>query len=810
MLQNDRKIKISSAGSRRAARWPAQELWISELYDRLRVPARGTETMAEYLSMKKARQDELKDVGGFVGGVLRGGVRKAGAIEGRDVITLDMDHVPAEGTANVLARLDGLGCGYAVYSTRKHSPAAPRLRAIVPTDRTLTPDEYEPAARKLAQLIDPTLALFDRTTFEAVRLMYFPSCCADSEYIFQYADKPLLSADGMLALYGNWGDVSQWPQCPGAAGRTPGKTAGKQEAPTAKHGVIGAFCRTYDVYAAMDKFIPGVYVPTDIPERYTYTGGSTTGGAIIYEGGQFLYSHHATDPAGGQLCNSFDLVRLHLFADQDDDAAPGTPVNKLPSYTAMRHLAVADESVTALLDSERYAEAAAAFATPAGESPEEAANWMRGLKRHPNTGRYDNTVDNVLLILNNDPRLRDRIALDEFASRAVARGPFPWDSREGRRIWGDNDDAGIRWYIERAYDITGKEKVMDALSLCGRAHASDPVREYLENLVWDGTPRLETLYVDYLGADDNIYTRAVTRKAFCAAVARALMPGTKFDCMTVLTGAQGIGKSTLLRKMGLRWFSDSLKTFEGKEACELVQGVWIIEVGELEAMNRSEVGRVKQFLSQNEDIFRVPYGRRTDIYPRRCVFFGTSNNSEYLRDGTGSRRFWPVDVGIHHPTKSIWADLGNEVDQLWAEAVLIWRLGEPLFISDEAAERAKEVQEGHRERGAREGLIHDFVERPVPRDWMKWDLARRRMFWAGGMKGDAAADLVARSRVCPLEVWCEALDGDPKNIKYQDAREINDVIARIDGWKRVDKAMRFGPYGVQKGLVREAAEDTEE
>lgn len=221
MLQNDRKIKISSAGSRRAARWPAQELWISELYDRLRVPARGTETMAEYLSMKKARQDELKDVGGFVGGVLRGGVRKAGAIEGRDVITLDMDHVPAEGTANRACASGWAGLRVCRLLHRKHSPAAPRLRAVIPADRTLTPDEYEPAARKLAQLIDPTLALFDRTTFEAVRLMYFPSCCADSEYIFQYADRPLLSADGTLALYGNWSDVSQWPQCPGAAGRTP-------------------------------------------------------------------------------------------------------------------------------------------------------------------------------------------------------------------------------------------------------------------------------------------------------------------------------------------------------------------------------------------------------------------------------------------------------------------------------------------------------------------------------------------------------------------------------------------------------------
>lgn len=101
-----------------------------------------------------------------------------------------------------------------------------------------------------------------------------------------------------------------------------------------------------------------------------------------------------------------------------------------------------------------------------------------------------------------------------------------------------------------------------------------------------------------------------------------------------------------------------------------MQSVWIIEVGELEAMNRSEVGRVKQFLSQNEDIFRVPYGRRTDIYPTPVrILRNQQQRSEYLRDGTGSRRFWPVDVGIHHPTKSIWADLGNEVDQLWAEAV---------------------------------------------------------------------------------------------------------------------------------------------
>lgn len=804
MLNNDRKIKISAAGSRRATRWPTQELWLSELYAKLEVPVRSTETLAEYLALPKRRQDELKDVGGFVGGVLQSGVRKAGAVTGRDILTLDMDHVPAGGTDEVLRRLDGLGCGYAVYSTRKHSPAAPRLRVIVPGDRTMTADEYEPAARKLAQLIDPDLGMFDRTTFEAVRLMYWPSCCSDSDYIFQCADKPWLSVDGILAMYEDWHAVAQWPQCPDTIGKTPGRAGAKQEDPTAKHGIIGAFCRTYDVYTAMDKFLPGVYIPADMPDRYTYSGGSTTGGAVVYEHGQFLYSHHATDPAGGHLCNAFDLVRLHLFAAQDDEAAPGTPVNKLPSFTAMRQLAVADESVAALLDTERYAEATAAFEAVPGEAPGDAANWMRGLKRSTNTGRFDSTVDNVLHILNNDPQIKGRVILDEFASRGMAVGPYPWDARAGRRVWGDNDDAGTRWYMEKVYSITGKEKIMDALSLCGRAHACDPVKEYLGSLTWDGTPRLEALFIDYLGAEDNIYTRQVTRKAFCAAVARAMTPGVKFDTMTILTGAQGIGKSTLLRVMGHGWFSDSLKTFEGKEACELVQGAWIIEVGELEAMARSEVGRIKQFLSQSEDIFRVPYGRRTDLYPRRCVFFGTSNNSEYLRDSTGGRRFWPVDVGVQPHAKTVWADLTDDVvGEIWAEAVVLWRLGEPLYLTGEAADIAQAQQEDHRERSPREGIILEFVERKVPKDWSKWDLCRRRAFWGDGMRGDGGGDLVPRGRVCALEVWCEALNGDSKYMKYRDAQEINGVIAAMDGWKRSSKAMRFGYCGVQKGFEKQ-------
>jgi hypothetical protein len=187
---------------------------LSELYEKLRVPARSTETAAQYLALKKSEQDELKDVGGYVAGGLTGTRRKAGAVTGRDVITLDLDNIPPGGTEDVLRRVEGLGCGYCVYSTRKHAPAAPRLRVLIPLDRTATADEYEPLARKMAAIIG--IALADPSTFEVTRLMYWPSCCADSEYIYIYQDKPMLAASGLLALYEDWRDISKWPQVPGA------------------------------------------------------------------------------------------------------------------------------------------------------------------------------------------------------------------------------------------------------------------------------------------------------------------------------------------------------------------------------------------------------------------------------------------------------------------------------------------------------------------------------------------------------------------------------------------------------------------
>ncbi len=802
MLQNDRQITISTAGSRKATHWPPSTLMWSELVERLHSAVRGTETLTMYLSMNKGQQDGLKDVGGYVAGTLHGNRRKAGAVAGRDVLTLDLDSIPAGGTADVLRRVDALGCAYCIYSTRKHSEAAPRLRVLLPLDRTVTADEYEPIARKAAELIAKddkgNLQFCDPSTFEASRLMYWPSCCTDSQYVYTYGDKPFLFADGMLGLYADWHNVASWPQVAGA--QPVQRPAGKQSDPEAKAGVVGAFCRIYDVYRAMDEIIPGTYVPCDTDGRYTYAGGSTTGGAVIYDNGKFLFSHHATDPCSGKLVNSFDLVRLHKFTALDDNAKADTPPNKLPSYTAMCEFAVADVQVSTLLNTERYDKATQDFDIPVDVAD---TNWITKLQVSASTGTPAKTSANVALLLDSDPRVKGRIKKDLFADRLLGVAPLPWGNHEaeaGDFHWTDEDDSGLRMYIEKALGFRSKDVVDDALKNHYAKYSFNPVVDYLSALQWDGIKRLDTLLIDYLGAADTPYVRAVSRKAFTAAVARAMVPGCKYDTMTILTGPQGIGKSTLLKKMGRKWFSDSIKTFEGKEASELVQGVWIVELGELEAFNKSEIGRIKQFLSQQEDIYRAAYGRHVGRHPRRCVFFGTSNNGEYLRDKTGNRRFWPIDVGVQTRSKSVFRDLDDEIDQLWAEAVTCWRLGEPLYLSGEIEAQALQEQEAHRETSAREGLIIEFVNREVPDDWQKWDLQRRLMYWQGGVKDGGRT--VPRTRVCALEVWCEVFGGGFKDIKYTDAAEINAVIGGIPGWERLKNGAQFGYCKLQRGFEK--------
>ena len=714
-------IAISVGDSRTATKWEPRVLdWVSftgSLQVKMKANC-GRITHAEYMALPKSKQADLKDVGGFVGGTLRNGSRKRGCCTGRSLITLDMDNCEPGSTAKWVQAIKDMGTA-AVYSTRKHDPEHPRLRAIFPTDRVMQPEEYQPCARMLAQMLDPTMKVFDPTTFETERLMYWPSRSADSQWVCAATeDGSRISVDDdLLWLYADWHDVRQWPACPAETVKLPG---GKQADPTTKQGVVGAFCRTYDVPAAIEKFLPGVYVDAGAG-RLTYAAGSTTAGAVLYDNDTFIYSHHSTDPD----------------------------------------------------------------------------KWQEKLDR-TQKGTLACTIQNAWVILEHDPALKGRIWSDTFAERLRCKGPFPWSDKPQERDWSDEDDAGVRWYLESIYHFSGVNKAADAVALTGGHHAKDPVREYLQGLVWDGTERLDRLFIDYLGAEDSSYTRAVTRKMFVAAVARCFRPGCKFDQICILSGKQGIGKSLLLSRMGREWFNDSITSFDGKEARENLRGVWIVELGEMTAFSRSESEAAKQFLSQTEDRYRAAYGRRTVQYPRRCVFFGTSNGSDFLRDATGNRRYWPIDCSFERRTKVVHDDLTPaEVDQVWAEAVTRFNAGEELILRDELQKAALAEQQAHTERDPWEGDILEFLAKPVPADWAKRTVDERVAWWENG-PNDAPADGQQRATICVNELWRECLDSTGKAPDRVQSKRIAAVLNGLPDWTPGKYPQRCGCYGVQR------------
>lgn len=810
-MQNDRLIKISTGTSKKAVVWTVQEMYWSEFIRRLSQPVRTQEAFAQYKSLPKADQEVLKDIGGFVGGMLKGPRRKNENAGERHLITLDADTIEPGGTQKVLNIVSSLGCAYAIYSTRKHEGAAPRLRIIVPLDAPCLAEEYEPIARKLASLIG--MQIFDPTTFEPVRLMYWPGCSRDSEYVFTYEDKPFLSGKGMLATYQDWRNVAEWPEVPGAA-RIRDRSAKKQGDPLEKKGVVGAFCKNFSIEEAMEQFLPGTYTACADPGRFTYAEGSTVGGAVLYEDGKFLYSHHATDPCSGRLVNAFDLVRLHLFSEEDDEAKPETPVANLPSYKKMCEFAAAVPAVAERMAKERYETALSSFSggiPQAGAEPD--AGWVLKLRANPKTGAPLNTIQNVQIILENDPQLKGRIYHDEMAGRPMAVTPLPWEKQGeagGIKQWKDEDDAGLRGYMEAVYQITGKEKILDGFAVYALNHKVNKLKDYLSSLEWDGVKRVDTLLMDYFGAEDTIYTREAVRKTLTGAVARIFRPGIKFDTMLILAGRQGLGKSTFFRRLGMDWYSDSLQTFEGKDAAELLQGYWIIEAGELTGMTKSEMNTVKQFLSKEDDVYRASYGHRTEKHLRRCIIVGTTNEAEFLKDYTGGRRFWPVDLTGEGRRKSIWRDLPGEVPQIWAEAVTLYRLGESLILSDEAERIAEGVQEQHREASYSEGAIIEFLAEKVPGDWYKRSMYQRRS-WLDSEFDRGQADeeqLIHRDRICAWEIWNECFKMPASyRMKKSDSKEINSILERLPGWKKQKGNIRFGgEYGSQRGFLRSTSD----
>lgn len=786
---NKMTFDIATASSRMAKNWK-QERWSWEqLAARLKDATVTAETAEEYAHMTKEQRSTIKDVGGFVGAYLEGGVRKATTVRHRQLVTLDIDE-PRNDTWQAFALL--YDCAAVMYSTHSSTPRQPRYRLVIPLDRPVDCEAYEAIARRVAQEVD--LEGTDDTTYQPHRLMYWPSVSKDNiyNYIYYAQDGPALCADEVLSTYVDWHNRAEWPTSSRMAEAVK-HLAKMQGSPTDKPGIVGAFCRTYDIDEAIAAFLPDKYVPCEgLAGRYTYTGGTTSAGLVVYDNGAFAYSHHSTDPCCSHLCNSFDLVRLHLYADRDEAAPAGTPVNRLPSYTAMAALALGDSNVKKTQLTERMREAGADFAGVADEA------WLEQLDTDK-YGRPRSTVHNAETIIANDPQLcsirRNAFTrIDEIADRVPWRTP----KVEGEHYWTNADNDALLCYLSAdPYTFEGKDKALSALNAVLQKRAYHPVRDYLRALKWDGVARLDTLVIDYLGADDTPLTRAMTRKHFCAAVARIMQPGTKYDYVLTLIGREGIGKSTLIARMGRQWFTDSFTTVEGKDAMEQLQGKWLIEQGELTNYKRSTVEAYKAFLSKQEDSYRPAYGRNTERYPRQCVFFATTNESYFLKGFTGNRRFWPITVGTQDATRNVWRDLTPEVvGQLWAEALSLYE-SEPLYLSAEQEEEVRELQAAHSETAEddRIGVIQDFLRIPLPVDWGSRSVEARRLFF---VNKDALteAGAVARTLVSAVEVLVECFgERVDEKTRYR-TREINALLEEM-GLEPYGRNYQ-GPYGRQR------------
>lgn len=784
---------ITTGRSRLETEWKRREVTWEQLCAKLTTVKRTRESAAEYKAMTKAQRGKVKDIGGFVGGTLQGARRKATDVTGRSLVTLDIDYGTSN-TPEVVADMLA-GTAWCLYTTHSHTPKDPRFRLVVPLSREVTAEEYGPIARRIAD--DIGITLFDMSTYEPSRLMYWPSASRDAEFIGLTGEGDPADADAILNSYTDWRNVAEWPVDP--RGMQTSAKGTKQEDPTTKTGIIGAFCRCYGIAEAIETFLPGVYTPTAQDDRWTFAEGSTHGGMVTYDN-LWAFSHHGTDPCGGKLCNAFDLVRLHLYGELDSDTDPETtPVNKLPSFVEMERLARDDKKVKGQRAKERMQELSDDFADiPATED----TTWMEEMQMDEKRRHFLPSPYNFGLIVRNDPNLRDKVRRDAFRGRDCVCGDLPWrPASEAEPFWGNSDDNGLIDYISKTYQLTGKQALLDAADLAMSQRTFHPVREWLESLTWDGKERLDTLLIDYLGAEDNDLTRAMTRKHFTGAVARVMRPGCKYDYILTLIGPQGIGKSTLVKIMGGDWFDDSLTIIEGKEGMEQIRGKWLIEFGELTNYKKSTSEAYKAFISKQEDSYRPAYGRKVEVYPRQCVFFATTNESAFLKGDTGNRRFWTVECDKDIIYKDVWETLPDEREQIWAEAVQRFKQGERLYLPRELEMVAQMRQEEHNEVAAdeRTGIIEAFIRKEIPENWEDMSAKQRRDFFQYGDHGEITSlvEKTRRKTITAVEVLAECF-GQPidERTRYR-TKEINQIL-RSFGWLKEIGRVYDKVYGRQR------------
>lgn len=775
-----RPLAIAYGNNRQAKTWTNKTITFDELKERLKVTIRTPESAEEYAKFNKAKRDTVKDHGGFVAGALKGGRRKNDTVELRSMVALDGDRIDKAFLENY--EMNALYTSL-LYTTHSSTEDHPRVRLVYPLTRDVTPEEFVAVSRYLADMLG--IDYFDECSYQPNQLMYWPSTPSNGVYVFKNVEKEWLDPDDILSAHPEWTDPTRLPTSSRESRANTTRTAEVKD-PLVKDGTVGLFNRTYfPINRAIEKFLSDVYEPTDNENRYHYIQSSSMAGVEIIEEGKFAYSHHAKDPAYLKLCNAFDLVRIHRFGDDDSKK----------SFNAMCELAMEDDEVKRLATEEKLLEAETDFA-------DSDSDWMTRLKYQPRTGLLENSVYNLNLILNNDPDFQN-FAFNELANRIQITGPLPWERPEGNSFWRDADTAQLKSIIDIRYLAFSSRNHDVAFTKAADDRHFHPVRDYLNSLPeWDGVKRVEDLFIKYLQAEDTEYVRTVTRKTFAAAVARIYVPGIKFDCVPVLDGDQGIGKSTIVKDLvSPEYYSEtlSLTDMDDKSGAEKLQGFWAVEIGELAGMKKADIEKVKAFLSTCDDKYRPSYGRVVESHPRQCIIIATVNGERgYLRDITGNRRFWIIKLH-QKKQKKTWNFTPEFRAQFWAEAKEIWKAGEKLYLEGDLLAEAEKMQQSAMEVDERVGMVEEYLNTMLPDDWDSMDLFQRRNYLSGSEFGSPVHEAKElRTEVSNAEIWCECFGKSLQELKPTDSYSIAALMSQIGGWERTTTIKRQPIYGRQR------------
>ena len=819
MVTPDSTYTIAVGRSRRDTEWHNTAVTWGKLKELLR-HRRTTCTLREYQQLSKEEQGRIKDVGGFVGGELKAdGRRTADNIKCRTLLTIDVDH------ATKLPTKIAPRYALIVYSTHSHTPEAPRYRVVAPLSRPCNDIEYQAVAHRMAEGLG--VDIVDMTSCEPPRLMYWAAAPKDTDVFYYQQDGEPVDVDAVLATYKDYTNAAEWPGTPqggtprvGRPRTTPRDTSARMEDPRTKDNIVGSWCRTYDCIDVLEQMIPNLYKPAGF-NRYTHVGSSSWGGLCVYDNGTFCYSYHESDPIGGQLLNAWDLYRLTHYAHLDAQAAATTRIDRLPSYTAMAEYALTIPEVkqdylahSKARNTADLGEVGFSFADTATpeDNEDDPDDWLSELATDAK-GNIANTLTNYALILKHDPNaIKGRVVYDEFKGEKRVVGNLPWERTDGTS-WTDADTACLALYIDRTYKLRSKDyltMMLDAVTQ-GNDFRCNMVQEFIEQAQWDGTPRVDNLFIKYLGAEDSDYSRMITRKSLVACVARAYKPGIKYDQITVLVGSQGIGKSSILRKLagGGDLFMDSF-TMDARSTKmqEGVRGAWIIEIPELEGFYKQDMNVIKSFVSKQSDIYRPAYGREQIKVPRTCVFFATTNDGDFLRDSSGNRRFWILQCG--EPQAPLSELTSHEVAQVWAEAKVIFDSGEErLYLNKEEGEELAKRQRDYDMDNDLLGELQAFLEILLPSDWEEYSKLERRAYIQAYKSGTPYyrrteyGDVqriegdVQRTEVSAVEVLNEFFAEDNGRANIQ-TRKANNLLRKLENWREGNRRRLSGGYGGQK------------